>query len=95
MIELVAVAAAGGYSVLVAAGEVFADDERGAQYRQAEILRALSRMMVARVTRVRPGDGQRINAWLAKNAGTTDLPEEEKLFFRTQLELATKEVDGR
>lgn len=94
MIELLAVAGAGtAYAVLVTTRDALSDQPGLAGH--MEVLRLLSRNLVAAVTQAGRGDTKRIDAWLAKHAGTTDVSAADREFFTEQLRLAQQEATDR
>lgn len=93
MIELIAVAGTGtDYALLVTAWDARPDDRPGLAGHM-EVLRLLSRSMVASVTQAQPDDIKRIDAWLTEHAGTTDVSPADREFFTEQLCLAWQEVN--
>lgn len=87
MIELLGIAA-GGSALLITTYDLACDSLP----RRAEVVRVLSALTVSAITTVRHDDRNRINAWLSKHAGTTELSETDREFFRIQLELAERRV---
>jgi hypothetical protein len=91
MIELIAVAGTGtGYALLVTTRDLLSD--RPGLAGHMEVLRLLSRNMVASITQSPRDDAQRIDAWLIQHAGTTELSQDDKDFFAEQLRLARQKV---
>lgn len=90
MIEIIAMAGAGAMVLGVVID--IATDGPGDLWRRMETLRIFSGLAVTHVTTVQPGDTERIDAWLEKHAGTTELTDDDKLFFAEQLRLSEEKL---